>query len=193
MKTGQKKTQARVAWVGYKRLAIPYFRMATCHTIIGAKRFHCRVRDGIGWFTLAMVTKQTGGKQAQGKRPKAKARLRTVVIPLFRFSLDPAFFASAFGLRFATLLQVRHDFGLFFRLLPCTCCSEICNGFSHVQNVSCIRLAYSASGFFFRLGPFTLRLLFPKPIGCYMVKPHGQLVHVSFTHYCASTPCLSTL
>ncbi len=32
----------------------------------------------------------------------------------------------------------------------------------------------------------------PKPIGCYMVKPHGQLVHVSCTHYCASTPCLST-
>ena len=34
--------------------------MANCHTIIGAKRFHFRVRDGIGWFTLAMVTKQTG-------------------------------------------------------------------------------------------------------------------------------------
>ncbi len=32
----------------------------------------------------------------------------------------------------------------------------------------------------------------PKPIGCYMVKPHGQLVHVSCTHYWASTPCLST-
>ncbi len=31
-----------------------------------------------------------------------------------------------------------------------------------------------------------------KPIGCYMVKPHGQLVHVSYTHCCASTPCLST-
>ena len=30
-------------------------------------------------------------------------------------------------------------------------------------------------------------------LGCYMVKPHGQLVQVSFTHYCASTPCLSTL
>ena len=27
----------------------------------------------------------------------------------------------------------------------------------------------------------------------YMVKPHGQLVLVSFTHYCASTPSLSTL
>jgi len=25
-----------------------------------------------------------------------------------------------------------------------------------------------------------------------MVKPYGQLVQVSFTHYCASTPCLST-
>ena len=22
-----------------------------------------------------------------------------------------------------------------------------------------------------------------KPIGCYMVKPHGQLVHVSYSHY----------
>ena len=43
-----------------KCLAIPYFRMETFHTIIGAKRFHFRVRDGIGWFTLAMVTKQTG-------------------------------------------------------------------------------------------------------------------------------------
>ena len=32
----------------------------------------------------------------------------------------------------------------------------------------------------------------PKPIGCYMVKPHGQLVHVSYAHYWTSTPCLST-
>ncbi len=31
-----------------------------------------------------------------------------------------------------------------------------------------------------------------KPLGCYMVKPHGQLVLVSCTHYCASTPSLST-
>ena len=27
----------------------------------------------------------------------------------------------------------------------------------------------------------------------YMVKPHGSLVLVSYTHYCASTPSLSTL
>ncbi len=32
-----------------------------------------------------------------------------------------------------------------------------------------------------------------KTFGRYMVKPHGQLVLVSFTHYCASTPSLSTL
>ena len=43
-----------------RRLAMTYFHMATCHTIIGAKRFHFRVRDGIGWFTLAMFTKQFG-------------------------------------------------------------------------------------------------------------------------------------
>ena len=31
-----------------------------------------------------------------------------------------------------------------------------------------------------------------RPLGCYMAKPHGQLVSVSCTHYCASTPDLST-
>ncbi len=46
--------------LGDKSLAMSYFRMAKCHTIIGAKWFHFRVRDGIGWFTLAMVTKQGG-------------------------------------------------------------------------------------------------------------------------------------
>lgn len=32
----------------------------------------------------------------------------------------------------------------------------------------------------------------PKDFGRYMVKPHGQLVLVSFIHYCTSTPSLST-
>ena len=31
-----------------------------------------------------------------------------------------------------------------------------------------------------------------KLLGCYMVKPHGQLVSVSFIHYWTSTPDLST-
>jgi len=29
-------------------------------------------------------------------------------------------------------------------------------------------------------------------LGCYMVKPHGQLVQVSSTPHSAYTPCLST-
>jgi hypothetical protein len=31
---------------------------------IGADRFHGRVRDGIGWVTVAMVTKQYGQRAA---------------------------------------------------------------------------------------------------------------------------------
>ena len=57
---GAKKNPSLRLGFSNTSLAIPYFRMANCHTIIGAKRFHFRVRDGIGWFTLAMVTKQTG-------------------------------------------------------------------------------------------------------------------------------------
>ena len=39
-------------------LAVSYFHMGKPHTIIGAERFHYRVRDGIGWFPLAIATKQ---------------------------------------------------------------------------------------------------------------------------------------
>ena len=71
---GRKKTQGEGLFLGFvvKRLAIPYFHTTTCRTIIGAKRFHFRVRDGIGWFTLAMVTKQTGAvdlKSTFGRHP----------------------------------------------------------------------------------------------------------------------------
>ena len=38
-----------------------YFRMGKPHTIIGAESFHFRVRDGIGWFRLAMAARQSGG------------------------------------------------------------------------------------------------------------------------------------
>ena len=37
----------------------PTFAQVIC-TIIGAKRFHFRGRDGIGWFPLALATRQTG-------------------------------------------------------------------------------------------------------------------------------------
>ena len=37
-----------------------YSRMGRPHSTIGAERFHFRVRNGIGWFPLAMATRQTG-------------------------------------------------------------------------------------------------------------------------------------
>lgn len=40
--------------------------------------------------------------------------------------------------------------------------------------------------------PATFRLGASKLLGCYMVKPHGQLVQVSSTPHSAYTPCLST-
>jgi hypothetical protein len=108
--------RSSAAGVWDRCLAVTYFRMGKPHTIIGAERFHFRVRDGIGWFPLAMATRQSWlfGQKKFGKS----------------FSAGSAFVESA---------------------------------------------------------PYT-----PKPLGCYMVKPHGQLVLVSFTHYCASTPSLST-
>ncbi len=35
-----------------------YSGMACSHTTIGAGRFHFRVRNGIGWFPLAMAARQ---------------------------------------------------------------------------------------------------------------------------------------
>jgi hypothetical protein len=36
--------------------------MAKDHTTIGAERFHFRVREGIGWFPLAIAARQTGSR-----------------------------------------------------------------------------------------------------------------------------------
>ena len=106
----KKKPNYRNWALGYKSLAIPYFRMAKCHTIIGSKRFHFRVRDGIGWFTLAMFTKQTG---------------------------------------VAEFLSAKNGKSVISRCIV------------KLANITPIE----------------------KLIGCYMVKPHGQLVHVSYIHY----------
>ena len=50
----------RKAGVRDRCLAVSYFRMGRPHTIIGAERFHFRVRDGIGWFPLAIAARQNG-------------------------------------------------------------------------------------------------------------------------------------
>ena len=49
-----------------KSLAVTYFHMGKPHTIIGAKQFHFRVRDGIGWFPLANAARQTVREKGAG-------------------------------------------------------------------------------------------------------------------------------
>ena len=48
-----------------RSLAVTYSHMGKPHTTIGAERFHFRVRDGIGWFTLAIAARQTGWPRSQ--------------------------------------------------------------------------------------------------------------------------------
>ena len=56
----QRKTPSAFAdGVLNKSLAVSYFHVEEPHTIIGAEQFHFRVRDGIGWFPLAMAARQT--------------------------------------------------------------------------------------------------------------------------------------
>ena len=60
MRTGNKKpASSRWRVSVLKSLAVSYFHVAKHHTIIGAERFHFRVRKGIGWFPLAMAARQT--------------------------------------------------------------------------------------------------------------------------------------
>ena len=53
----EKPPQGDPAGVGCKALAMTYSRMRM-HTTIGAAAFHFRVRNGIGWFHSAMVTRE---------------------------------------------------------------------------------------------------------------------------------------
>lgn len=58
---------------------------------------------------------------------------------------------------------------------------------SSVANFRFVSSSHTAIWFSFALGLGVYKLL-----GCYMVKPHGQLVQVSSTPHSAYTPCLST-
>ena len=51
-----KKALTRRAFLFARSLTMTYFHMRT-HTIIGAKSFHCPVRDGKEWGQLAMVVR----------------------------------------------------------------------------------------------------------------------------------------
>ena len=43
-------------------LAVTYSGMPARHTTIGAEHFHFRVRNGIGWFLLAIAARETGSR-----------------------------------------------------------------------------------------------------------------------------------
>ena len=45
-----------------------YFSVSGSHTIIGAARFHGRVREGVGWFPRAEVARRRGGEGAKRRR-----------------------------------------------------------------------------------------------------------------------------
>ena len=48
------KTHPVMGWVHISSLTMTYFHTGI-RTIIGAKAFHCPVRDGKEWFHLAMI------------------------------------------------------------------------------------------------------------------------------------------
>ena len=54
--------------VRYKALAVTYFHMGRPHTIIGAKWFHYRVRNGIGWYPLAIAARKSGATRVRKNR-----------------------------------------------------------------------------------------------------------------------------
>ena len=106
-------------------------RTVKCN-IIGAEAFHGPVRDGKGWFHLAMDTRLKGS------------------LPKFAFCWIGRHNSEE------EILDGRYCIG-------CTAAAGL-----HRLEQSLVE-AY-----------------------CYRVKPHGQLVSVSLTHCCASTPDLST-
>src|SRR5690606_28418532 len=67
-----------------KSLAMTYSRMGRPHTTIGAERFHFRVRDGIGWFPLAIAARQTGSQPGKFLTFKCRTRAaRTSALVLY--------------------------------------------------------------------------------------------------------------
>lgn len=56
----KKSPDADATGLLFGSLAVTYSHMGRPHTTIGAERFHFRVRNGFGWFPLAMAARQTG-------------------------------------------------------------------------------------------------------------------------------------
>ena len=56
--------ERKLAGVRHKKPGGDLLSHGQSHTIIGAKRFHFRVRNGIGWFPLAISARQTVRSEA---------------------------------------------------------------------------------------------------------------------------------
>ena len=90
-------------------LTMSYSHMGRPHTTIGAERFHCWVREGIRWFTLAMVVRQFGLPPDLGQRARSRENRLSVccvlythvmfVYWLYRYHITGAFRPERFALR----------------------------------------------------------------------------------------------
>ena len=71
-----------------KSLAVTYSGMPEGHTTIGAERFHFRVRNGIGWFPLAVATRQafSAMRAVLAHGPLAAIRFSFLLQRIFAFT-----------------------------------------------------------------------------------------------------------
>ena len=100
--TGPKKSKTpgafRLRGFPVKTLAVTYSGMPEGHTTIGAERFHFRVRNGIGWFPLAIAARETGrGSRSRCCHRPLAPPIRRVSFPtLVAFELNGSLhFASS--------------------------------------------------------------------------------------------------
>ena len=133
------------------------------HTTIGAKQFHFWVRDGIRWYLLAIVIRQTGVKY----RCCLQHLVQRYLSILWKIGSDKWHlnFDTDTTLYRASKEDVHLNIYLTIsRTIP--------------YSLSCFSLPSQSEGAISR--------------SSYMIKPHEQLVLVSFIHYWTSTSSLST-
>ena len=152
-----------------------YFRMRKPHTIIGAGMFHFWVRDGVRWFQTAMVARKTVFQGNSKKDFVASLVLLTWT-------------GKSWG-NYTWFILLFKWFLLGFSTQPTYCSACLLTvPLAYARGSVSSRASLASSFVGWAAKPNTTL----QSDSDYMVKTISQLVHVSFTHYCASTPCLST-
>ena len=134
-------------------------------TIIGATAFHGPVRDGKGWFHRAMVVRHD-------LLPRKRSLPKEAVS---RGQFDRRFRLSRSQHQPRVEVSVTTHRVMRMRIRGMRCALPLLR--RAMREVSCTHTHCDRAG---------------SILQSYRVKPHGQLVSVSLTHYCASTPDLST-